>query len=184
MPLGFELPLTTMLAFMFQITGAKQDEVLYRDSATGRFLQIKGGRYIFGGGMNISPTDGPLSGDVPQVEGRLEECSNKDFRCVRYSFLSLAISKKRPKEIYKSGGTTISFAYYSSRQIIATAVCPILDRTGCLARSDGKHPALLYRYTVDDNRRVIFIGATFYDSSGRAIDRYDLNLVSKKALVL
>lgn len=170
------------IASLSQAADAGRNSILYRDRTTGAFLRIDGQNYVLGAGKTSGSSSAPLDGDVPQVEDRLQQCGTARFRCVTYSFISLVVPRTSRTTPYRVRGLTIQFERSAAGQIRGRGVCLQLDKSGCVARSDGKAPALIYQYDADRRGNILSISAKYYDMNGVVIDHSDLRLVSKVGL--
>lgn len=121
--------------------------VVYQDVSRPYFFQVKGDDFRFG-----IPTAYPVGeyNDIPQVQGKMVNCSEDEFYCHKYGIYTFVSPKEniRLRNHLKIHGTKISIKRLRDGGIIAKGVCDEVNEKGCYSSGISKKPFMSYTYIV------------------------------------
>jgi uncharacterized protein YjdB len=155
--------------------------IRYVDKQQGYFIGIEGNNAIIG--TAIRDVKNPAN-DMPQVDGPIENCSSRAFKCRSIAGLVFAIPRGTEHAAEYSEGPRISIQRLSNGGWHGSATCSMITRTGCSPHVDMNKLVEAYQYDVSPAGVVTSIKIQDWNDAGKLLSTENLVLVSESGLKL
>jgi hypothetical protein len=120
--------------------------IQYVDKGHGYFIGIDRNKYTIG--TALDDIKNPAN-DMPQVSGRVENCSSRTFKCRSIAYLVFAIPNGRDHSVEYKNGPMILIKRLKNGGWRGSATCSMLTKTGCASRVVMDKLVVAYQYDVD-----------------------------------
>jgi len=155
--------------------------IRYVDKQNGYFIGIEENSAIIG--TAFRHVKNPAN-DMPQVDGPIEDCSSRAFRCRSVGDLIFAIPRGAERSAEYSVGPKIVIKRLANGGWHGSATCSILTQTGCAPHLDANRLIEAYQYDVSPAGVVTSIKIQNWNDDGKLLNSYNLILVSDIGLRL
>jgi uncharacterized protein YjdB len=155
--------------------------IRYVDKQQGYFIGIEGNNAIIGTALH--DVKNPAN-DMPQVDGPIENCSSRAFRCRSIAGLVFAIPKGTEHSAEYSDGPRIVIKRLANGGWHGSATCSTITRTGCSPHVDVNKLVEAYQYDVSPAGVVTSIKIQDWNDTGKLLSTENLVLVSESGLKL
>ncbi|GLQ99120.1 hypothetical protein [Dyella mobilis] len=155
--------------------------IRYVDKQQGYFIGIEENNAIIGTAFN--DVKNPAN-DMPQVDGPIENCSSRAFRCRSIAELVFAIPKGAEHSAEYSDGPRIVIKRLANGGWHGSAMCSVFTRTGCSPHVDVNKLVEAYQYDVSPAGVVTSIKIQDWNDDEKPLSTRSLVLVSKAGLKL
>lgn len=155
--------------------------IQYVDKQQSYFIGIEKNEFTIGTTLNAVKNP---ANDVPQVSGRVENCSSRTFKCRAIAELVFAIPKGTDHFAEYLDGPRILIKRLANGGWHGTATCSIITRTGCARHVDGNKLVEAYQYDVSPAGVLTSVKIQNWKDSGQLLSTQRLVLVSGIGLKL
>jgi hypothetical protein len=155
--------------------------IRYVDKQQGYFLGIEKNNAIIGTAIHAIKNP---NNDVPQVDGPIENCSSRAFRCRSIAGLVFAIPKGTEHSVEYIEGPRISVQRLANGGWHGSAMCSMATDTGCSPHVDVNKLIEAYQYDVSPAGVVTSVKIQNWNDGGKLLSNYSLVLVSEIGLKL
>lgn len=155
--------------------------IRYVDKQNGYFIEIEENNAIVGTALH--DVKNPAN-DMPQVDGSIENCSSRAFRCRSIAGLVFAIPKDTEHSAEYSDGPRILIKRLANGGWHGSATCSMITRAGCSPHVDVNKLVEAYQYDVSPTGVVTSIKIQDWNDDGKLLSTRSLVLVSEIGLKL
>ncbi|WP_281849619.1 hypothetical protein [Dyella sp. GSA-30] len=155
--------------------------VRYVDKQQGYFIGIEKNKFTIGTAIDDIKKS---SNDLPQVDGPVEDCSSRGFRCRSIGYLVFAIQNGRRHSAEYTVGPRILIKRLSNGGWRGSATCSMITRSGCARHIDVNKLVVAYQYEVSPAGILKSVKIQNWDDSGKLLSNQNLILVSEIGLKL
>jgi hypothetical protein len=155
--------------------------IRYVDELQGYFIGIEGNNAIIGTALH--DVKNPAN-DMPQVDGPIENCSSRAFRCRSIAGLVFAIPKGTEHSAEYSDGPRIVIKRLANGGWHGSAMCSMITQTGCSPHVDVNKLVEAYQYDVSPAGVVTSIKIQDWNDAGKLLSTQSLVLASEIGLKL
>jgi hypothetical protein len=155
--------------------------IRYVDKQQSYFIGIEKNKVIMGTARNAVKNP---ANDVPQVDGRVENCSSRAFRCRSIAELVFAIPKGSDHSAEYLDGPHILIKRLANGGWHGSATCSMITRTGCAPRVDVNKLAEAYQYDVSPAGVLTSVKIQNWNDDGKLLSTQSVILVSEIGLKL
>lgn len=155
--------------------------IRYVDKQQGYFIGIEGNNAITGTAIRDVKNS---ANDMPQVDGPIENCSSRAFRCRSIAGLVFAIPKGAEHSAEYLDGPRILIKRLANGGWHGSATCSMITRTGCSPHVDVNKLVEAYQYDVSPAGVVTSVKIQNWNDAGKLLSTYNLVLVSKIGIKL
>lgn len=153
----------------------------YVDKQHGYFIGIEKNEFTIGTALN--DVKAPAN-DVPQVSGRVENCSSRGFKCRSIAELVFVIPKGKDQSVEYLHGPRILIKRLANGGWHGSAMCSAITKTGCVWRGDANKLVEAYQYDVSPEGVLTSVKIQNWKDSGQPLGTQSLVLVSDVGLRL
>jgi hypothetical protein len=155
--------------------------IRYVDKQQGYFLGIEENNAIIGTALHNVKNP---ANDMPQVDGPIENCSSRAFRCRSIAGLVFAIPNDTEHSAEYSDGPRIVIKRLANGGWRGSAMCSMATNTGCSPHVDVNKLIEAYQYDVSPAGVVTSIKIQDWNGDGKLLSTQSLVLVSEIGLKL
>lgn len=155
--------------------------IRYVDKQQSYFVGIEKDEFTMG--IALHAPRNPAN-DVPQVSGRVKNCSSRTFKCRSIAEIVFAIPKGTEQAAEYLAGPRISIERLANGGWRGSAKCSAITREGCVWRADASKLVEAYQYDVSPTGILTSVKTQHWKDSGQPLNNQDLILVSKIGLKL
>lgn len=155
--------------------------IRYVDGQQGYFIGIEKEDFIIGTARHAVKN---TANDVPQVDGEIENCSSRAFKCRAIGYLVFAIPKDTVRSAVYVDGPRVSITRLADGGWHGSATCSMLTSTGCAPQVDVNKPIFAYQYDVDPAGILRSVKIQNWGDNGKLLNTQNLVLVSEAGLRL
>ncbi|WP_266158629.1 hypothetical protein [Dyella silvatica] len=155
--------------------------IRYVDKQQGYFIGIEKNNVIIGTARDAVKNP---ANDVSQVDGRVENCSSRAFKCRSIAELVFAIPKSADHSAEYTKGPRISVQRLANGGWHGSAMCSMIAETGCAPHVDVNKLVEAYQYDVSPAGVVTSVKIQNWNDAGKLLSTYNLVLVSESGLEL
>jgi hypothetical protein len=155
--------------------------IQYIDKKRGYFIGVEKGEFTIGTALNnvTNPTN-----DVPQVDGRIGNCSSSTFKCLSVGELLFVVPKGKGDAAKYLNGPKILIKRTANGGWHGSAACSRITSAGCEWDVGSKSLVEAYQYDVSSTGILKAVKIQIWDDNGRLLSAHDLVLVSEIGLKL
>jgi uncharacterized protein YjdB len=156
--------------------------IRYVDKQQGYFLGIEKNNAIIGTAIHAVKKP---NNDVPQVDGPIENCSSRAFKCRSIGgYLVFVIPTGAGHSAEYTEGPRISIQRLANGGWRGSAMCSMATSTGCSPHVDVNKLIEAYQYDVNPAGVVTSVKIQNWNDAGKLLSTYNLVLVSESGLKL
>lgn len=155
--------------------------IRYVDKQQGYFIGIEENSAIIGTALH--DVKNPAN-DMPQVDGPVENCSSRAFRCRSIAGLVFAIPEGREHSAEYLDGPKILITRLANGGWHGSATCSVITRTSCSPHVDMNKLVEAYQYDVSPAGVVTSVKIQNWNGAGELLSTYNLVIVSEIGLKL
>lgn len=155
--------------------------IRYIDKQQGYFVGIENDEFTIGTALH--DVKDPAN-DVPQVSGRVENCSSLTFKCRSIAELAFVIPKGTAESAEYSDGPRILIKRLANGGWHGSAMCSAITKTGCAWHGDASKLVEAYQYDVSSAGVLTSIKIQNWNDSGQLLSTQNLILMSEIGLRL
>lgn len=155
--------------------------IRYVDKQQGYFIGIEGNNAIIG--TALRDVKNPAN-DMPQVDGPIENCSSRAFRCRSIAGLVFAIPKGTEHFAEYSDGPRILIKRLANGGWHGSATCSRIIKTGCARHVDANELVEAYQYDVSSTAILKSVTIQNWNDKGELLSTQNLVIDSEIGLKL
>lgn len=155
--------------------------IQYVDKQQGYFIGIEKNEFTIGTALN--EVKNPAN-DMPQVDGRIENCSSRTFKCRSIAELVFAIPKGTGHSVEYLDGPRILIKRLANGGWHGSATCSRITKTGCAWHVDANKLVEAYQYDVSPTGILKSVKIQNWNDNGQLLSTQNLVLVSDIGLKL
>lgn len=156
-------------------------QIQYIDKQQSYFVGIEKNEFTIGTALN--DVKNPAN-DVPQVSGRVKNCSSRAFKCRSIAELVFAIPKGTNNFAEYLDGPRILIKRLANGGWHGSATCSMITRTGCARHVDMNKLVEAYQYDVSPAGVLTSVKIQNWKDSGQLLSTQNLVLVTEIGLKL
>ena len=154
--------------------------IRYVDKQKGYFIGIEKNNFIIGTARH----DKNSTNDMPQVDGSIENCSSRTFKCRSIAELVFVIPKSTDRSAEYLDGPRVLIKRLADGGWHGSATCSRITKTGCTWQADANKLVEAYQYDVSPTGILKSVKIQNWSDSGRLLSTQNLVLVSEIGLNL